>query len=106
VTGITPNSGLATGTIAITELTGTWFRPGAMVRLMKAGRADINATDVIVPTSNRITCSVNIAGAVYGRWDVVVTNTEGLYGAPANGFTITWNASTVTGVSPNQGLAP
>lgn len=104
VTGITPSSG-ATGTSAsITDLSGTGFRAGATVKLQKSGETAIAATNVVVVSGTQITCSVDLAGAATGAWDVVVTNTDGQSGTLAGGFTIADLVPTVTSITPNSGV--
>ena len=61
VTSITPNTGMQGSTVAITNLAGTEFRPGATVRLTRSGSADIPATNVVVVSPTRITCQFGIS---------------------------------------------
>ena len=107
VTGITPTSGTAGTTVSITNLAGTNFMPGAAVKLLKAGQADIVANNVAVTSPTKITCTVIIpATAATGSWDIVVTNTDGTTGKKAAGFSITAPPSpTVTGITPTSGTA-
>jgi hypothetical protein len=92
VTGLTPGTGLNTGAVSITDLSGTWFSDiGDVpdVRLKMAGQADIAATGVAVASSTQITCNFNITGAATGAWDVAVNNPDGQTGTLAGGFTVT-----------------
>ncbi len=52
VSGITPNSGVTGTTVNITNLAGTGFLPGATVKLTKSGSTDINASSVVVVSSD------------------------------------------------------
>ena len=104
MTSITPSSGLNTGSVSITNLTGTGFLPGATVKLAKTGQTSIVAPSVTVVGPTQITCSLNLTGAAAGPWDVVVTNTDSQSGALAGGFTITAPAPTITAITPNTGL--
>ena len=76
LTGITPSSAFNTGIVHITNLAGTNFQAGASVKLARLGQADINATNVNVVSSSRITCDFDLTGAAIGLWDVVVTNPD------------------------------
>ena len=94
VTSVSPNTGTTAGGTAVT-ITGTNFATGATVTF--GGTA---ATNVVVVSSTSITATTpaHAAGAV----TVVVTNTGGLNGSLANGFTYA-GTPTVTSVSPNSG---
>ncbi len=100
VIGITPASGTEPNTIIITDLEGTNFKPGTAVRLTRAGYPDIDATSITVVSDTRITCRFPLAGAMYGAWNVVVTNADSQQGAMGGGFTINWPAPTLTSFSP------
>jgi hypothetical protein len=91
VASITPNSGLNNDTVSITNLAGSNFQSGATVKLTKSGQPDINATNVVVVSSSKITCDFNLTGATTGQWNVVVTNPDSQSGTLPNGFTV--NAS-------------
>ena len=88
VTSITPRSGYFTETVSITNLAGTHFQSGATVKLTKSGEPDINAINVAVVNSSRITCDFNLNGAATGKWNVVVTNPDLLYDTLTNGFSV------------------
>ncbi|MGE5531973.1 MAG: beta strand repeat-containing protein, partial [Bacteroidota bacterium] len=105
VTGITPSSGGTGDSVSITDLAGTGFRTGATVKLRKAGQGDIAATDVAVVSATQITCTLNLAGAAAGAWDVVVGNPDGQSGTLSGGFTVGDPAPTVTGITPNAGAS-
>ncbi len=103
VTGITPGKGNNNQIVSITDLAGSNFRSGATVKLVRASHPDINATDVHVVDSGKITCSINLNGMDVGDWDVVVTNTDGQSGSLENGFTIEYPNPVVTSITPNSG---
>jgi uncharacterized protein YqfB (UPF0267 family) len=88
VTGITPSSGLNTGTVHITDLAGSHFQAGATVRLTRIGEPDIHATHVNVVSDSQITCDLDLTGASPGLWNVVVTNPDQQSGYLTNGFAI------------------
>ncbi len=85
---MTPNSGLNTGLVSITNLAGTGFLSGASVNLSKAGLPDIAATGVTVVSPVKITCTFDLTGAFLGARDVVVTNPDGQTGSLTDGFTV------------------
>jgi parallel beta-helix repeat protein/predicted outer membrane repeat protein len=88
VISITPNSGINTGAVNITDLAGTNFQAGAAVKLSKTGQLDINATEVNVVSETQITCTLNLLDAAYGTWDVVVTNPGNESNVLVDGFTV------------------
>ena len=104
VTSITPNSGLNTGSVDITDLAGTYFHDGTTVKLTKSGQSDIVATGVTVVSATQIICSFDLTGKALGQWSVVVTNFDAQSGTLNNGFTVTALAPTVTSITPNSGL--
>ena len=89
VTSITPSSGAYTETVHITNLAGTNFEAGATVKLTKTGEPEIDATNVVVVSSSRITCDFDLNGAATGYWNVVVTNPDTQSGTLPNGFRVT-----------------
>ena len=104
VISITPDTGLNTGPVAITNLSGADFRSGATVELVRGGYSNITATTVIVVNSSVITCTVDLVGAAAGAWDVVVTNTDMQSDSLPAGFTVSNPAPTVTSITPNTGI--
>jgi hypothetical protein len=89
VTSITPNIGVNTTTISITNLAGTNFLAGATVKLNRTGYADIAGTRVNVVLPTQIICTFDLTNKAAGQWNVVVTNTDGQSGILINGFAIT-----------------
>ena len=94
VTSITPSSADNSGTVNITNLKGTNFRNGAIVRLIgpsgsgDTGAGTINATNVNVASSTKITCRFNLDGAAAGSYKVKVENTDGKSAELASAFTV------------------
>jgi hypothetical protein len=106
VTSITPNTGLNTGSVGISNLAGTGFLAGAVVKLSKSGQPDIIATGVTVVSGAQITCTFNLAGKALGPWNVVVTNPDAQSGSLADGFSITDGVPpTITSVVVNPPMA-
>ena len=103
VTSITPNTGVNTTTISITNLAGTNFLAGATVKLNRTGYADIAGTSVNVVSPTQITCTFDLTNKIAGQWNVVVINPDGQEAMLTNGFTITAPAPTVTSIMPNTG---
>jgi hypothetical protein len=102
VTGITPNNGIRGWTVTITNLAGTNFRSGAVVKLVNASAGpDIEATNVVVVSANQITSTFDLTGANAARRNVTVTNPYSDTGVRANGFTVT-NPS-LTARNPTSG---
>ena len=104
ITSITPDNGVNTGTVSITNLAGTGFLAGATVKLTKAGQADISATGVTIDSATKITCTFDLSGAAAGTWNVVVTNTDTKTGTLTYGFTVYNPAPTITSITPNNGV--
>ncbi|WP_324292166.1 S8 family serine peptidase [uncultured Methanospirillum sp.] len=89
VTAISPNTGVNTGSVSITNLTGANFITSATVNLTRTGQPNITATNVQVVSSSQITCTFPLTGKAAGQWNIVVTNPDGQSGILANGFTVT-----------------
>jgi hypothetical protein len=88
VSSITPNSGKEPAMVSITDLRGGLFMSGATVMLTRAGYPDIIATNVTVVSDTQIICTIDITGARFGQWNVVVTNPDGQSGVLSNCFTV------------------
>lgn len=76
ITNLTPNTGVNTGSVNITDLAGTGFATGATVKLRKVGQNDIVASNVTVLSSSRISCTFNLSDKETGSWDVMVTTPD------------------------------
>ena len=104
ITGITPASGVNTGTVA-TTITGTNFVAGTnTVKLTRSGQADITAANVNRVSSTKITCNLPLSGKTAGTWNVVLTS-GGKTGTKTNGFTVQNPKPTITSLSPNNEVA-
>ena len=104
ITSITPASGLNTGSVNITNLSGTRFETGAAVKLSRAGQPDIAATNVVWVSTSRITCTFPVSWAAAGAWNVTVTNPDSQAATLINGFTVTLPAPTVASITPLSSL--
>lgn len=104
VTAITPGSGPNTDLINITDLSGANFASGAAVKLARSGQPDIVATNVVLKSSSKITCTFDLTGAATGLWDVVVTNPDGRSGSLPSAFQVTQPAPVLLAINPNSGL--
>ena len=89
VTSVTPNTGLNTETVSITDLAGTGFGSGASVKLEKSGETAITGTNVTVVDPTQITCDLDLTGAATGLWDVTVVNSDTQSATLADGFEVT-----------------
>jgi C1A family cysteine protease len=87
-TSITPNSGTNNGVVHITNVAGSNFQTGAIVKLTKTGQPDINGDNTQVVNASSITCDLNLNGAATGSWDVVVTNPDLQSATLSGGFTV------------------
>ena len=87
VTGLTPDSGLNTGTVEVTDLAGDNFLEGMRAWLIM-GRTGIEATAVAVAAPTSATCKFDLTGVRGGKWRVLVRNKDGKEGTLSRGFTI------------------
>lgn len=95
VTGISPNSGPATGGTAVT-ITGTGFASDASVTF-----DGLAATSVNVVSATQITAVT--PGNAQGPATLIVTNTDGQGASLGNAFTYLGPVPTITGISPDSG---
>lgn len=87
VSSCAPSSGAINTVVSITALAGAGFQQGATVRLEKSGVPAINASQVTVASSTKITASVDLNGAQTGTYDVVVRNPDAQEARLTGGFT-------------------
>lgn len=87
ITGIDPKWSLNNTLVKISNLSGTNFRPGASV-MLSSSQMDIGAAKVIVVSDNRISCELNLKGAIPGIYDVKVINDDNGTGVLPGGFEI------------------
>jgi len=104
VISIIPATGVNTGAVAISSLTGTGFEYGAEVLLKKTGEVNITGTNVLVLPPAQITCEFNLAGAAEGPWDIVVINNDGKSGVLAGGFQVTCPPPQIASITPSVGI--
>jgi len=78
ITSISPSTGVNTGSVTITNLSGTLFQSGATVNLTRTGQPNITASNVQVVSSSQITCTLPLTGKADGQSGIL-----------ANGFTVT-----------------
>lgn len=98
VASITPDRGLNSGTVEITNLSGANFLSGATAKLVRTGENAILGENVTVVSSTKITCRFDLSGKTVGVWDVVITNADGASGTLSAGFKI--EAPELTVVKP------
>ena len=90
VYSIKPSSGFVDKTVTITDLEGANFKTGATVWLesrVGVPPQKLPAANVVVVPPNKITCTIDLTGAKYFKYDVVVHNTDGREGRLLSGFT-------------------
>ncbi|MFA4016658.1 MAG: hypothetical protein RUDDFDWM_001768, partial [Candidatus Fervidibacterota bacterium] len=103
VTRINPSEGERDSVVNVT-ITGNNFFAGASVALRKLGQAPIVSGNVQVINNTTIECSFDLTGTALGRWNVVVTNSDGQSGMLADGFLVKGKQPEITKVTPNQAL--
>jgi hypothetical protein len=100
---ISPEAGSKDSTVGVT-ITGSHFREGTTVKLLKPGYPPIKATAVSVQSGTSIDCTFNLEGFDKGTLNVVVTNPDGQSDTLINGFKIGAAGPIVTSVSPGTVL--
>ncbi|MFC1799805.1 FlgD immunoglobulin-like domain containing protein [Candidatus Eisenbacteria bacterium] len=88
LTSISPNQGSEGSRDLHIALSGENFFMVASVWLSMPGEPDVVATDVVVESSNSITCVLDLYGVVDGHWDVVVRNPDGQLDTLEGGFQV------------------
>lgn len=90
VFSISPGSALEGSSRVNLTVEGSGFQPGAEVRLEQAssGRV-IEASEESVSSGSSITCTLNLAGAPLGDYDVLVKNPDAQEGKLKAGFRVT-----------------
>ena len=87
ILSIAPNSGYV-GYIVDAEIDGANFVETPTVKLKKSGQTDITATNVIVVSASKITCTFDLTGVELGLWDVYVENPDTQNDTLEGGFTV------------------
>jgi len=103
VNAIDPNERENNAPVYIHNLSGSSFRGPANVTL-SLGSTIIDATNVTVYSSSRITCDLDITGATPGDWNVTVTNYDGQSDILENGFKIRNPKPIVASIDPTSGI--
>lgn len=88
VSSVEPDSGYWGTVVHIDSITGSNFLFQASVWLERAGEPDVVAGDVIVHSSEKISCDLNLWGAAAGYWDLVVKNPDDKTDVLVNGFRV------------------
>jgi PGF-pre-PGF domain-containing protein len=96
-TGIAP-ANAANNVPAAVTITGTNYYGTPIVKLKKAGEADIPATGVTLTGSTGISCTFNLTGAPLGTWYVEITNPDAQSVTSAGVFTVTLPTPTYTNI--------
>ncbi|MFA5296037.1 MAG: PKD domain-containing protein [Methanoregulaceae archaeon] len=100
---IDPEEGLTSELSKEITLTGSWFKDGASIVLMKGGAANITAA-VIAVDPTEVTCTVNLTGAEPGDWSVVLTNPDGQWAVSPVPFTVSHPAPEIGTITPDSGI--
>jgi len=106
VLGIDPDNGPANTSLAGVIVSGQQFQgPGASVKLIKPGSPDMEASNVNVVDGSQITCDITIPiTAPLGKYNVQVTNGNGLSHTAYELFEVICPAPIVQGIQPDNGL--
>jgi photosystem II stability/assembly factor-like uncharacterized protein len=75
----TPSQGLDTNAALSFKVEGLGFQDGMSIELIRSGQPTLEGKTVNVISPREATCVFDLAGAAEGAWDVVVTNTNGLF---------------------------
>ncbi|MFC1800003.1 FlgD immunoglobulin-like domain containing protein [Candidatus Eisenbacteria bacterium] len=103
---ISPDTGLSYDEVHVSDLAGQNFFVWADVRLQRAGEDDIVASDVVVESSTRITCDLDLFGAIPGDWDVVVMNQDSQSVTVPSGFEVLpVPTPDIVSIVPSTGIA-
>lgn len=90
ITSVTPDHALNNGKISVV-IAGNNFKADAAVKLEYPGIKEIAASDVTV-TAAEIKCVFDLAGVSPGKYNLTVTNKDGLSNSLNAGFTVAGNA--------------
>jgi hypothetical protein len=104
ISSSTPSSGMRGSSIAITNLAGNYFQPGAVVTYWR-GSTVLSLGSVTVPARTSITGSLSTDGSTpLGAYNITITNTDGKTVTRTSGFTLYGvPAPTISGISPGTG---
>jgi len=102
ITSIDPTEGLTSESGRGITLTGTGFKDGASVVLMKGG---VNLTAAVITVDpTEVTCTVNLTGADPGDWSVVLTNPDTQWAVSPVPFTVSHPAPEMSTINPDHGV--
>jgi len=104
VSSIMPISGYV-GYVVNVEIAGSNFVETPIVKLKKAGQTDITATNVIVVSASKITCTFDLTGVELGLWDVYVENPDTQNDTLEGGFTVLVPVPNIIDVIPSGAKA-
>jgi hypothetical protein len=100
---LTTSSATSAGTVPITSIDpsfayahdykefviiGSKFQTGAMVKLQRDGKTDIEGSTVRVMSDTEIRCFFDIPYTSMGTWDLLVTNPDQTYGKLSGAFEV------------------
>ena len=88
INSISPNTANNHGILNVSNLAGNNFSGSETVMLRKSGQLDINATNMSILTSSKISCSFDLTGATEGLWAIAIVDTDGQQAILSNGLTI------------------
>jgi hypothetical protein len=97
IISITPNYGL-TITNTKTSITGTNFRPGVIVQIIKG--TTVKKATISSNSGSKIVCTIPTKNSNIGLWDVKITNIDGTTVTLKNGFTIKYYGRVSNEVEP------
>jgi glycine cleavage system H lipoate-binding protein len=104
ISSVTPASAYTGQTVDITNLAGTNLLDVTSVKLQKSGKSDISATNVIVVSSSKVTCTIDLDSVTAGKWDITVINEDGESDTVSDIFTVkpvaAFSASNISGSAP------
>jgi hypothetical protein len=90
--GISPGAANRSDPPTAVTVGGEVFSPGAAVRLTRAGQADIVGSSVTRVNDQTITATFDTTGKDLGRWNLVVTNSDGVETTFLSAFAINFSA--------------
>jgi hypothetical protein len=102
VTAVSPSGTSNEGSVTL-EISGTNFATGAVARLKRAGQPDITATQTLVVSAQKITCTLDLTGVAVGLWTVEVANPDGRSGLLPSALNIGYPSPLLISITPNKG---
>ncbi len=105
VTSIEPAEGFHGELIQVSDLAGDNFLDPVEVKLGKPSQSDIAATDLVIVSPHKMTCTLDLTGADVGYWDVMVENGDGLADTLPDGFWVRpWIKPSLASITPCEGF--